>query len=196
MSLAPNDADIRDMRAFRISLFLLFVGASLWLLLRRSYLLHGEQGITDAQRSLLMTEGRKAIITGDVPVAAILLHKGEVIGSGYNTQRAHWDAAGHAEVNAVSDAMQQLGWEAFNKLDRDSLVLVSTFEPCSMCRGMMAEHRIRHMAFLKPKGLWTRLRSDLVRLRLEWNRWEVDDEGLQDSLFRAHPAYDPATADH
>ena len=192
----PNCPDIRGMRALRIAVPMVLVCAACWLLLRRSYLFHGDQEITEAQRALLMKEGREAILTGDVPVAALLLYNGEVIGAGHNTQRANGDAAGHAELNAVSEALRTMGREAFNQLDRDSLLLVSTFEPCAMCRGMMEEHRIRRMAFLKPKRLWTRLKSDLVHLRLEWGRRKVDGDDIQDSLFRAHPAYDPSTADH
>lgn len=184
------------MRLLRFGLLITAIVIVPWLLLRRAYVLHPDAEISAAHAELLRSEGMAAIATGDVPIGAILLFGDSVIGRGRNTQRANGDAAGHAEVNAVSDAIRRMGHGAFNGLDRDRLLLVSTFEPCAMCRGMMEEHRIERMAFLKPKSLWSRLKSDAWRSRAEWGRRSIDKEGIQDSLFRAHPDYDPATADH
>ncbi len=183
------------MRLFRAALLLLLIIAG-WLLVRRAYVLRGDAEISDAQLGLLRQEGLAAIPSGDVPIGAMLLYGDHVIGRGHNTQVATGDAAGHAEVNAVSDALRTMGRDAFNALGRDSLLLVSTFEPCAMCRGMMEEHRIERMAFLKPKSLWSRLKSDARLLQLELTRRTTGHERLQDSLFRAHPAYDARTADH
>lgn len=183
------------MRLFRALLLLALVVAA-WLLVRRAYVLRSDAGLSNAQLELLRQEGLDAIASGDVPIGAILLYGDSVIGRGHNTQVATGDAAGHAEVNAVSDALRTMGRDAFNALDRDSLLLVSTFEPCAMCRGMMEEHRIERTAFLKPKSLWSRLKSDARLLQLEIRRRTAGHEQLQDSLFRAHPAYDARTADH
>lgn len=183
------------MRLFRAALLLVLIVAA-WLLVRRAYLLRSDAELSNAQLGLLRQEGLASIPSGDVPIGAILLYGESVIGRGHNTQLATGDAAGHAEVNAVSDAIRILGHDAFRALDRDSLLLVSTFEPCAMCRGMMEEHAIKQMAFLKPKSLWSRLKSDARLLRLELTRRTAGHEQLQDSLFRAHPAYDARTADH
>ncbi|MCB9183540.1 MAG: hypothetical protein H6591_06440 [Flavobacteriales bacterium] len=183
------------MRLFRAALLLLLIIAG-WLLVRRAYVLRGDAEISDAQLELLRQEGLAAIPSGDVPIGAILLYGDHVIGRGHNTQVATGDAAGHAEVNAVSDALRAMGRDAFNALNRDSLLLVSTFEPCAMCRGMMEEHRIECMAFLKPKSLRNRMKSDARLLQMELTRRTTGHERLQDSLFRAHPAYDARTADH
>lgn len=183
------------MRLFRAALLLvLIVGA--WLMVRRAYLLRSDSVLSNAQLGLLRQEGLSAIPSGDVPIGAILLYGDSVIGRGHNTQLATGDAAGHAEVNAVSEALRTMGREDFNALDRDSLLLVSTFEPCAMCRGMMEEHRIERMAFLKPKSLWSRVKSEARLLQMELTRRTTGHEQLQDSLFRAHPAYDARTADH
>lgn len=183
------------MRLFRIALLLVLLIFG-WLLIRRAYVLRADAELTAAHIELLRQEGLAAIPFGDVPIGAILLFGDSVIGRGHNTQLANGDAAGHAEVNAVSDAMRSLGRDAFRALNRDSLLLVSTFEPCAMCRGMMEEHHITRMAFLKPKSLWSRLKSDGRLLRLELSRRSAGHEALQDSLFHAHPGYDPRTADH
>lgn len=183
------------MRLFRALLLLALVVAA-WLLVRRAYVLRSDVELSNAQLDLLRQEGLASVPFGDVPIGAILLYGDSVIGRGHNTQLATGDAAGHAEVNAVSDALRAMGRDAFNALDRDSVLLVSTFEPCAMCRGMMEEHRIERMAFLKPKSLWSRLKSDARLLQLELTRRTTGHERLQDSLFRAHPAYDARTADH
>lgn len=148
---------------------------------------------TSAQAAELRALGIEAIRSGDVPVAALLLYRDTVIGRGFNTVLRDANAAGHAEVNAVNDALRTLGRDRFARLDRDSLLLLSTFEPCAMCRGMMQEDRILHMAFIKPKTLHHWIGQDLRALRTDLDARTSAPEGLQDSLFRMHPAYDPAT---
>lgn len=187
--------DLHTMRLLRIALLLALL-LSGWLLIRRAYVVRSHAELSAAQIELLRQEGLAAIPSGDVPIGAILLYGDSVIGRGHNTQLATGDAAGHAEVNAVSDAIRSFGRDAFRALNRDSLLLVSTFEPCAMCCGMMEEHHITRMVFLKPKSLWSRLKSDARLFRLELSRRSAGHEALQDSLFRAHPGYDPRTADH
>ena len=139
--------------------------------------------------ALLRTGGAEALTTGDVPVAAVLLLDDRPIGVGHNTVLRNGEAGGHAEINAVSDAMRKLGHERFHRLDRDSLVMVTTFEPCAMCRGMLLEYRIGTVIYNEPKSLGHWMRDDLHWLWYEWTKRQGGPEGLQDSLFRAHPRY-------
>lgn len=171
-------------------LFLCYVG------IHRAYRIRSAYEPAAAHVVLLRQLGEGAILSGDVPVAALVLYGDRVIGRGQNTVLRDTLAGGHAEVNAVTDALRQIGRERFAALDRDSLLLLSTFEPCAMCSGMMLEHRIKRTAFIEPKSLWHTLREDLRALTITWNERRSAPEDLQDSLFRAHPAYDPSTADH
>ena len=140
--------------------------------------------------------GVRAISARDVPVAALLLFDDSIIGRGFNTVRRDGNAGGHAEINAISDAMRSLGIDALNKLDRDRLRLISTFEPCAMCKGALLEYHIRNVRYIEAKAISHWLREDLRAVSYELRRRRIGPAGLQDSLFRLHPAYDPARADH
>ncbi len=163
---------------------------------RQAYRLRSSYEPSPAEVSELRASGKAAIASGDVPVAALLLNHGSIIGRGYNTVLRDGNAGGHAEVNAVSDAIRSLGWERFQALDREGLMVVSTFEPCGMCKGMLLEYRIKEVAFIEPKSLGHWIREDLRALGYELKKRTSGPEQLQDSLFRLHPKYDPATADH
>ena len=107
--------------------------------------------LDDHHAVLLATLGDSALQHMDVPVASILLYNDTVIGAGYNTVVALGEAGGHAEINAISSALRSMGRERFDSLDRNNLMLVTTFEPCLMCRGAIVEYRIRNVVFLKQK---------------------------------------------
>ncbi len=84
-----------------------------------------------------------AQIAGDVPVGAVVINTvGEVIGQGFNTREVSGNPLGHAEVNALSDAAQNLGtWRL------DDCTLVVTLEPCTMCSGAIVQARIARVVF-------------------------------------------------
>ncbi|HLA68950.1 MAG TPA: nucleoside deaminase [Bacteroidota bacterium] len=143
------------------------------------------QEVLDTLRIL----GHKALAGNDVPVAAVILYAGEIIGEGRNTVQQDRSAGGHAEIEAISDAFKRIGFDRFGSLDRDSLVMVSTFEPCLMCRGAMLEYNIKRTVFLKGKPVLLWLREDLRTLRYYWARKQGGPPSLQDSLFQKHPLY-------
>ena len=58
-----------------------------------------------------------------------------------------------------------------------------------MCRGMLLEYRIDRLAFIEPKSILHWMREDLRWLRYELTKQPSGPVGLQDSLFRLHPAY-------
>ncbi len=144
----------------------------------------------------LMNLGRMALPSRDVPVASILMYHDSIIGEGFNTVLRDGNAGGHAEINAISDAMQRMGPTMFSALNRDSLLLISTFEPCPMCRGAILEHRIKQVQFLKPKPLSYLLREDFRGMRYRWLWRQIEPEALQDSLFHSHPGYKQAVENH
>lgn len=141
------------------------------------------------QSYLLWHLGLQALESSDVPVAALLLYKDEIIGRGFNTVRRDQDPAGHAEVNAIRDAFSKLGTDGYEALDPSKLLMISTFEPCPMCRGAMQLHKISHAQFERAKPVTQLLREQLKMLRYQFNREKVGPEGLQESLFWLHPSY-------
>jgi tRNA(Arg) A34 adenosine deaminase TadA len=133
--------------------------------------------------------GDSALISSDVPVAAMLLYGQTVLGSGYNTVKRDGNAGGHAEINAISSALRAIGERRFAHLDRDSLLLVTSLEPCAMCRGAIVGYNIRNVEILKMKPPLDLVREDLRVLRYYWRRSAKGPAAVQDSLFRRHPDY-------
>jgi tRNA(Arg) A34 adenosine deaminase TadA len=137
----------------------------------------------------LKKEAIKSLPSLDVPVAAVLLYKGDLIGKGHNSAMANKNLGEHAEINALSDAFFKLGYKNFMALTRDSLELITTLEPCLMCRGALLEYGIQHVTFLKTKGLKNALKQKGREFRYDLYRKNGKPSGLQDSLFRLHPEF-------
>ena len=137
----------------------------------------------------LIVLAKKALETNDVPVASILLNGEEIIGEGYNTVFRNKAAGEHAEINAVSDAIQKLGFEKFSGLDRTKLILISTFEPCLMCIGMCTNYNIRHVYFLQEKDRHDVVQERKLLIKYYFYRKQVSHQGEQIALFQLHPDY-------
>lgn len=79
---------------------------------------------------------------GEVPVGAVVVRDGEVVGRGRNRREGAKNALAHAEVEAVHDACRTLGgWRLWN------CDLYVTLEPCPMCAGAIINARIRRVVF-------------------------------------------------
>jgi tRNA(Arg) A34 adenosine deaminase TadA len=138
----------------------------------------------------LINAAAAALKSNDVPVGAVLLYNDTILSTGYNTVLADSSAGSHAEINAISNAMRNIGISAFSKLNRGELAMVSTFEPCMMCRGAIIEYNIQHVLFMKDKGLFHWLKNDVKQYRYELNKKQVEGETKQDSLFKLHRDYE------
>ena len=89
-----------------------------------------------------LTLARAAAAAGEVPVGAVIVKDGKVIGRGYNQPISHHDPSAHAEVMALRDASQHLGNYRLTNCD-----LYVTLEPCCMCVGAMMHARIARVVF-------------------------------------------------
>jgi tRNA(adenine34) deaminase len=89
-----------------------------------------------------LEEARRAAAAGEVPVGAVVVLEGEIIGAGCNTTEDSDDAAGHAEINALRVAGATFGdW----RLEGSTLVV--TLEPCTMCMGAIALARVQRVVY-------------------------------------------------
>lgn len=79
---------------------------------------------------------------GEVPVGAVLVVAGEVVGRGFNCPISTHDPSAHAEMVAIRDAAQRLE----NYRLPDSTLYV-TLEPCSMCAGLMIHSRVGRVVY-------------------------------------------------
>ncbi len=89
-----------------------------------------------------LKEARRAFDLGEIPVGAVVVKEGAVIGRGHNTREGENDIAGHAEINALKDAAKTLGnW------DLSGCSIYVTLEPCPMCTGAIMQARIRSIVY-------------------------------------------------
>ncbi|MCE9619326.1 MAG: nucleoside deaminase [Planctomycetes bacterium] len=85
---------------------------------------------------------RRAGATGEIPVAAVVYRKGEIVAEAANDREASKDPAGHAELVALRRAGAKLGrWRLHD------CRLAVTLEPCPMCAGAIVNSRLEALVF-------------------------------------------------
>ena len=85
---------------------------------------------------------REAGSRGDVPVGALVIREGQIVGRGCNRREADCDVTAHAEVLALREACRNLGtWKL------QDCTLVVTLEPCPMCAGAILNARVGTVVF-------------------------------------------------
>jgi tRNA(adenine34) deaminase len=91
---------------------------------------------------LALAQARLAAAAGEVPVGAVVVKDGQVIGAGRNAPVGSNDPTAHAEIAALRAAAQALGNYRLDGCD-----LYVTLEPCAMCSGAMLHARLRRVVF-------------------------------------------------
>lgn len=79
---------------------------------------------------------------GEVPVGAVVVHDGKIIGEGYNQPITSLDPSAHAEMVAIRAAAKHIG--NYRLVD---CTLYVTVEPCTMCTGLLVHSRIGRLVF-------------------------------------------------
>ncbi|PTM98385.1 nucleoside deaminase [Mycoplana dimorpha] len=96
-----------------------------------------------------LEEARRAAARDEVPIGAVVVVDGEVVGRGGNRTREKRDVTAHAEIEAIREAAASLGQERLTGAD-----LYVTLEPCTMCAAAISFARIRRLYYgaEDPKG--------------------------------------------
>ena len=94
---------------------------------------------------LALLQAREAAASGEVPVGAVVVRRGEVIATGRNAPIDGHDPTAHAEIVALRAAAQALG-----NYRLDNCELFVTQEPCAMCSGAMLHARLKRVVFGAP----------------------------------------------
>jgi tRNA(adenine34) deaminase len=89
-----------------------------------------------------LTLARQAAEAGEVPVGAVVVKDGEIIGRGSNAPILKHDPTAHAEIQALRDAAQRLG-----NYRLPGCTLYVTLEPCAMCSGAIQHARIARLVY-------------------------------------------------
>ncbi len=91
---------------------------------------------------LALQQARKALLKKEVPVGAVVVQDGRIVGRGYNLMETLQDPTAHAEMLAITAAANTLAsWRL------DECVLYVTLEPCFMCTGAILLSRIPTIVF-------------------------------------------------
>ena len=91
---------------------------------------------------LALEQARMAEQAGEVPVGALVLKDGKIVGSGWNRNLGGQDPTAHAEIIALRQAASHLGNHRL-----PGCTLVCIVEPCAMCAGAMIHARIAHLIY-------------------------------------------------
>lgn len=85
---------------------------------------------------------RLAAVAGEVPVGAVVVNEGRIVGRGWNRVITQCDPSAHAEIEALRDAARTLG-----NYRLTGCQLYVTLEPCAMCAGATVQARIERLIF-------------------------------------------------
>ena len=92
--------------------------------------------------SFALAEAQQAYRAGEVPIGAVVVMQGEIIGRGRNQPISSCDPTAHAEIIALREAAQKIG----NYRLSEATIYV-TIEPCAMCAGALVNARIKHLVY-------------------------------------------------
>jgi tRNA(adenine34) deaminase len=148
--------------------------------------------MTQSNDEMFMREAlqlaRRAEAAGEVPIGAVVVVGGEVVGRGFNQPIGRNDPTAHAEILALREAAARTA--NYRLEDADLFV---TLEPCVMCAGALVNARIRRLVFgsrdLRFGGVRSKFRladNDLLnhRIEVEEGLLAVDCVSLLESFFR------------
>jgi tRNA(adenine34) deaminase len=109
-----------------------------------------------------LKEARAALERGEVPIGAVVVGGGKIIGRGHNLTETLTDATAHAEMQAITAASSELGGKYL-----DDCTLYVTVEPCVMCAGAMAWAQLGRLVYgaSDPKGGYMRFGPTLLHPR-------------------------------
>jgi len=89
-----------------------------------------------------LAEAEQALSHGDVPVGAVAVRDGVIVGRGHNRKEMDADPTAHAEMLALQEATRTLGgWRLVD------VTLYCTLEPCPMCAGAMISARLPRLVY-------------------------------------------------
>lgn len=92
-----------------------------------------------------LAQAHLAYEEGEVPVGAVAVHNGQIIGAGFNRKESEQDPTAHAEIIALRQAARNLNnWRLIG------VTLYCTLEPCPMCAGAMIQGRLQRLVYGAP----------------------------------------------
>ena len=111
----------------------------------REEILHFDEYFMEAS----LKEARNALSCKEVPVGAVVVMSGTIVGRGHNLVITHNDPTAHAEMMALKDASKHIGNYRMNEC-----TLYVTVEPCIMCAGAIVHSRLKTLVYGVEDAKW------------------------------------------
>lgn len=131
---------------------------------------------------LAISEAKKALDKREVPIGAVVVCRGKVVGRGHNLVETLADATAHAEMQAITAATSTLGGKYLKEC-----ALYVTVEPCVMCAGALAWSQIGRVVYgaADPKRGCLRFGKELLHPKTELTGGVMADEcgALMEDFF-------------
>ena len=131
--------------------------------------------------AMAIEEAYKAKKLNEVPIGAVIVHEGLIVGRGYNRRENEQTTLSHAELYAIEEANKKVGsWRL------EDCVLYVTLEPCAMCAGAIIQSRIKRVVYgtKDPKGgcvgsLMDLLQEKQFNHQVEWTSGILEESCKQ-----------------
>ncbi|MGB6335643.1 MAG: tRNA adenosine(34) deaminase TadA [Thermoanaerobaculia bacterium] len=128
-----------------------------------------------------LEQAKRAASMGEIPVGAVIVRQGEVIGEGHNRRETDFDPLAHAELLAIREAARAVGdWRLVG------CTMYVTLEPCAMCAGALVNSRVDRLVFCTrdPKAGFCGSLGNLVTDKRLNHRPEVTEGLLAEECAR------------
>ena len=122
----------------------------------------------------------KAFDLGEIPVGAVVVKDGIIVGRGYNNRQSERIVTGHAEIMAINKAAKKLGdWRL------DGCELYVSLKPCSMCTEVIKNSRIKKIYYFLDNTTNNYQHVDLIYEKLEDQLLENTLKEKMDEFFKS-----------
>lgn len=123
-----------------------------------------------------LNEAQDAFMEDEVPVGAVVVANGQIIGKGHNRTQVLHDVTAHAEMQAITAASNYLGAKYLN-----DCTLYVTLEPCVMCAGALAWAQIGRVVYAAsdPKKGYSLIHQNLLHPKTEVCKGVLEVEAAQ-----------------
>ena len=130
-----------------------------------------------------ISEAKLALEQGEVPIGAVVECAGRLVGKGHNLVETLGDATAHAEMQAITAAMNTLGGKYLTEC-----TLYVTVEPCVMCAGALAWSQIGRIVYgtAEPKKGYTTIPHPILhpKTKVERGVMEAECRELMEEFFK------------
>lgn len=130
-----------------------------------------------------LAEARMAAQEGEIPIGAVVVCGGRIVGKGHNRVEALGDATAHAEMQALTAAMNALGSKYLPEC-----TLYVTVEPCVMCAGGIAWSQVGRVVYgaADPKKGYTTYSERIIHPKVDITKGFMEEEcrALMDNFFK------------